>query len=219
MGAVGYAIYQLLTHPDTPLPKAWNPTKPLLIADEVTPFTPFKLTRTVANKPNCLSALNAGSVRFTALSDLKVSSNCGIENRVRLSRVGSAAMRPVETSCPITLRTAMWEQHSLQPAAQAHLGAGIKEILHYSSYNCRAIRGSSSRWSTHATAEAIDIAGFVLNDGRTITLLRDWDKQQAFFSEIKQGACKWFKTVLGPDYNSLHRDHFHLQSVGRGTCR
>lgn len=126
---------------------------------------------------------------------------------------------PVKTSCPVTLRTAMWEQHSLQPAAKTYLGAGIKEILHYSSYNCRQIRGSNNRWSTHATGEAIDIAGFVLTDGRKITLLKDWEKEQDFFDAIRQGACQWFKTVLGPDYNSLHRDHFHLQSVGRGTCR
>ncbi|PWQ95115.1 extensin family protein [Leucothrix pacifica] len=219
MGLVTVFVHQLLIHPNTPLPRAWNPTKPLLISDYATAITPFKLTGAVAQKSSCLTALGTGSVRFTALSDLEVSDNCGIENRVKLSRVGSAALSPVETSCPVTLRTAMWEQYSLQPAAKAHLGAGIKEILHYSSYNCRRIRGSSNRWSTHASGEAIDVAGFVLTDGRTITLLKDWDKEPDFFNAIKQGACQWFKTVLGPDYNRLHRDHFHLQSVGRGTCR
>ena len=219
IGLITVSVHQLLTHPDTPLPKAWNPTKPLLISDDVTPITALKLTGALATKASCLSVLGTGNVRFTALSDLEVSDNCGIENRVKLSRAGNAAMLPVETSCPITLRTAMWEQHSLQPAAKTHLGAGIKEILHYSSYNCRRIRGSSNRWSTHSTGEAIDVAGFVLTDGRTITLLKDWDKEQDFFNAIKQGACQWFKTVLGPDYNDLHRDHFHLQSVGRGTCR
>lgn len=219
IGLITVSVHQLLMHPNTPLPKAWNPKKPLLISDDVTPITALKLTGALATKASCLSVLDTGNVRFTALSGLEVSNNCGIENRVRLSRVGAAAMRPVNTSCPITLRTAMWEQHSLQPAAKAHLGARIKEILHYSSYNCRRIRGSGNRWSTHATGEAIDVAGFVLTDGRTITLLKDWEKEQDFFNAIKQGACQWFKTVLGPDYNSLHRDHFHLQSVGRGTCR
>lgn len=219
IGLITVSVHQLLTHPNTPLPKAWNPTEPLHIPDEVTPVTSFKLMNTLAQKASCLTALESGNVRFTALTDLEVSDHCGIENRVRLSGVGIAAMRPVETSCPITLRTALWEQHSLQPAAQTHLGAGIKEILHYSSYNCRRIRGSSNRWSTHASGEAIDVAGFVLTDGRKITLLTDWEKEQDFFNAIKQGACQWFKTVLGPDYNRLHRDHFHLQSVGRGTCR
>jgi len=76
--------------------------------------------------------------------------------------------------------------------------------------------------SLHATAEAIDIGGFELTNGRRISLLADWNGEQdaqSFLREAKNGACKWFATTLGPDYNSLHADHFHLQSRGWGLCR
>ncbi|PWQ95672.1 extensin family protein [Leucothrix arctica] len=218
IGLIGFGIYKLLTHPSTPIPKAWNPTKPLAIEDDVTPFTPFKLTTALRSDNGCIDVLKAGSIGFSKMPDLVLSGACGIDDRVTLSKVGTASVKPLQTSCPIALRSAMWERHSLQPAARQFLGAEITEILHYSSYNCRRIRGSSNRWSTHATAEAIDVAGFVLSDGRKITLLKDWNNEPAFFDAIQRGACRWFKTVLGPNYNSLHRDHFHLQSVGRGTC-
>ena len=76
--------------------------------------------------------------------------------------------------------------------------------------------------STHATAEAIDVSGFVTEDGRAINLLEDWDgpgAEAAFLREVRDGACRWFVTTLGPEYNNLHHDHFHLQSRGWGLCR
>jgi hypothetical protein len=36
---------------------------------------------------------------------------------------------------------------------------------------------------------------------------------------VRDSACVWFKTALGPEFNDLHKDHFHLQSRGFGTCR
>jgi hypothetical protein len=131
----------------------------------------------------------------------------------------------VETRCQIALRIAMWEEHSLQPAARAHLGEPLARITHMSSYSCRPIRttrGQAQRMSTHSTADAIDISGFVTQSGRRITLLEGWDgapDEAAFLRAVRDGACDWFKTVLGPEYNRLHADHFHLQNVGWGTCR
>lgn len=76
--------------------------------------------------------------------------------------------------------------------------------------------------STHATADAIDITGFGLADGREISLIDDWDgddAKAAFLRAARESACRWFVTVLSPDYNALHADHFHLQSKGWGACR
>ena len=41
----------------------------------------------------------------------------------------------------------------------------------------------------------------------------------AFLQAARDGACDWFSLTLSPDYNSLHEDHFHLQSRGWGLCR
>jgi hypothetical protein len=82
------------------------------------------------------------------------------------------------------------------------------------SYNCRNVAGTA-RKSAHATANAIDVSGFLLADGRRVTVLRDWrdaDPQtRAFLRTVRDSACKRFGTVLSPDYNAAHRDHLHLE--------
>ena len=87
-------------------------------------------------------------------------------------------------------------------------------------YNCRRIAGHHA-WSEHATADAIDIAGFQLDDGRRISVARDWkgdEASAAFLREVRDGACSLFATVLSPDYNAAHRDHLHLDQAERGAA-
>ena len=116
----------------------------------------------------------------------------------------------------------MWEQHDLQPSAQELFRSSLSQIDHIGSYNCRRIRGSSNRWSTHATADAIDVSGFRLEDGTRLKLIDDWDDggpKGEFLRRARDSACDWFRVTLSPDYNSLHADHFHIQSSGWGLCR
>ncbi len=224
-GGLFWAGYQLLTNPDAGLPREWNPLEPLRISDPVTPFTPFKLRRAADNSERCFAALATGDVTYRRMEDFVQSPQCGIANRVSLSGVGQAGMAPVETQCSIALRMAMWEAHDLRPAAEEILGLSLARIDHLSSYNCREIRtpgGSGGRMSTHATAEAIDISAFRFAGGDRIRLIDGWAGDGAdaqFLRAARDGACRWFQTTLGPDFNALHADHFHLQSRGRGTCR
>ena len=219
---VAFVIWQGLTHPDSPVPREWNPLKRLYLEDPVTFLTPYKLDAAVGDPQICLDVLEAGGARFTALPPLEVSDQCHIRNRVRLAGVGGATLDPLEISCDTALRLAAWERYGLQPLAQELFGTSVRKIHHFSSYNCRMIRGSSSRVSTHATAEAIDVSALTLDDGRRIDLKRDWDGADdvsKYLKWIRDDSCRWFSTVLGPDYNALHADHFHLQSNGWGTCR
>lgn len=216
--SLGAAVL-VLRHPSSPVPHAWNPFKPLAVSDPVTLLTPLKLDQAVRDPALCLAVLSDADTGFSSMPDLVESADCGITNRVSLTRVGASRLSALETTCDVALRMEMWERHSLQPLARAHFGTEISSIAHLSSYNCRTIRGSSTRMSLHATGEAIDIVGFNLADGRRLRLLDDWDREQAFFAEIRDEACRWFETVLGPDYNALHANHFHLQSRGWGTCR
>ena len=159
--------------------------------------------------------------RITEMDDLEVDGNCGITGRVTLRRVGDADIGPIETACATALRTAMWEEHGVQPIAQDLFNSKVSRIRHVGSYNCRCISGID-RMSTHLTASAIDITGFDLTDGRRIRLLKDWDDDDAkaqFLREVRDTSCDWFGTTLGPEYNAAHADHFHLQNVGWGTCR
>ncbi|NOD48542.1 MULTISPECIES: extensin family protein [unclassified Ruegeria] len=222
---LGGGGWWLLTHPNTPVPSYWNPLRDLKISAPVTPVTKWQLNRALANEAQCRAALAEAGVQFPAMQDLVVDQNCGISGRGLLSQLVTARMEPVETSCPTTLRLAMWENHVVQPAAQDLLGTEITRLRHIGSYNCRRMRtaqGENSGWSSHARADSIDVIGLDTADGRTLTLLADWQRNEpeaAFLRQIWRGACEWFRVVLGPDFNRLHADHFHLQGPGWGYCR
>jgi hypothetical protein len=89
-------------------------------------------------------------------------------------------------------------------------------------YACRNVAGTNRR-SAHSRAEAIDVSAFVLVDGRRISVENGWQggsaKEREFLRVIQKSACKRFGTVLGPDYNAAHRDHFHLETGGQQFCR
>mgnify|MGYP001174961954 CR=1 FL=1 len=109
----------------------------------------------------------------------------------------------------------------VKPAAERHFGQPVARIQHYGIFACRNIAGSSRR-SQHATANAIDIAGLTLEDGTQISVLNDWDDEGAkgaFLRDLRDGACDLFRSVLGPDYNAAHADHFHLDMGPYGICR
>ena len=221
----GLAFLWLVLRPDGPLPDHWNPTKQLSVAAPVTLVSHLQMLRALRDEAVCRDVLDQAGVRFSPMDDLEVDENCGIAGRGRLTGLVDARLNPVETRCATALRLTMWEHHVVQPAAQQLLGSPVSSITQIGSYNCRMMRtsaGGNGRWSSHAQANAIDITGVRLADGRRLTLLNDWDDngpEAAFLREIWKGSCDWFRLVLGPDYNRLHADHFHLESTGWGYCR
>ena len=223
-GGITFGVWQVMVHPATPLPREWNPTLPLVVTDPLTTLTPWKMQQALTNDAACLMALGTGA-QAQSKPDFEESVQCGIAPQVTLSEAAGARITPVHTRCQTALRLSMWAQHGLQPAAREIFGQDIAQIEHFSSYSCRAMRttsGGSGRMSTHATADAIDISGFVLSDGTRLSLLRDWDGEMEaalFLRRANQTACEWFRLTLGPTYNSLHADHFHLQHTGFGLCR
>lgn len=186
-------------------------------------FTGRKLT---ALKPaQCHALLSAAGVRFTALPSRSSGGQCGYRDAVRIGLGGSATIgyRPANlgTSCSVAASLAMWEWDVVQPAALDHFGSKVAAIDHYGSYSCRRMYGrAAGDWSEHASANAVDIAGFRLADGRQITIARDWaggSEKAAFLREVRDGACDLFATVLSPDYNRAHHDHLHLDQAVRGA--
>ena len=139
-----------------------------------------------------------------------------------VGQLAASNLGPV--SCPVAETFANWARFAVDRAARQHLGSPIARIETMGSYSCRNVAGSSRR-SAHATSEAIDVSAFVLMDGRRIVLLQDWDNGSAaerrFLRAVMDSACRRFDTVLGPEYNAAHRDHFHFEGVktGQGFCR
>ncbi|KEY97503.1 extensin, partial [Sphingomonas sp. BHC-A] len=127
----------------------------------------------------------------------------------------------VAPSCPVAAALKLWEWQVVQPAAQRHFGRAVRKVTHFGAYSCRRLYGrSAGDFSEHATADAIDVAGFILTDGRRIGVAADWKaegEEADFLHEVRDGACALFSTVLSPDYNAAHRDHLHLDQAERGA--
>ena len=176
----------------------------------------------------CLAALGGTVTRFSPLADRYDGGGCGLRNAVTLDAVkGDLATLEVARLGPVACPTAQaftaWARFGVDRAARQLLGSPIARIETFGSYACRNVAGSGRR-SAHATADAIDVAAFVLADGRRVSVKDDWHgggaSERQFLRTVQQSACKRFGTVLGPEYNRDHHDHFHLERGGTGGfCR
>jgi hypothetical protein len=219
LGLAGLLLYgRSRSHPED------MPWTALDLARPIGAFTGRKLAALSGDGAQCRALLGRAGVRYTALPDRSDGAQCGYRDAVRFRPGGAleAGFAPADlgTSCPVAAALALWEWHVVQPAAIRHFGTKVDRIEHFGSYSCRRMYGrGEGAWSEHSGANAVDIAGFRLEDGRRISLLGDWedgDAKAEFLREVRDGACRLFATVLSPDYNAAHRDHFHFDQADRG---
>lgn len=276
-------------------------------------------------REQCMHLLSSVAVEFEMLEPVK-KGECGLPAPIRLKSVGSAPEvvfdPPVQVNCPMAVALGKWVKSTLQPTAEARFKSPVVRVVGSYGYSCRNIYNlPNAKLSQHALANAIDIGGFALENGRTIRVLKGWglterdiiaqakakakaqaeakakakaggkgktevaqkdvkdeqagdkgeadgarikkagaavtqaslslpsaklpkgkkDAQQTddtaaaaqpadpqkptkealFLRAIHEGACKDFGTVLGPEANDPHRNHFHLDLIprrGRGYC-
>lgn len=198
------------------------PWTKLDLGDPVGMLTAQKLTALTGDFAQCRAVLDRAGVRYTRLASVH-HERCGYDDGVAFAPGGArrSAYRPVlGTSCAVAASLSVWEWQSLQPEARQLLGSPVTAIEHYGSYNCRRIGGGEGgNWSEHATADAVDIAGFVLADGRRVSVLDDWrgsGPAATFLHRVRNDACRLFATTLSPDYNAAHANHLHLDQARRG---
>jgi hypothetical protein len=205
------------------VPAQWNPWAPLNITEPVNFLTRYKLSRLQADPQLCVQALAASTVRYSVQADSPADAKCPLVNVLRVQGSEVKLSSSFLATCPVAVAFAMFEHQALQPAAQASFGQAVAQVDHLGSFACRNVYGrSEGRLSQHATANALDIAGFRLADGRRISVLKDWPGDSAnarFLRQVRDGACKHFNTVLGPEYNAAHRNHFHLDMGRWSVCR
>lgn len=176
---------------------------------------------------SCLADLGASGARFDPLPDSYAAPGCNKLGTVQLMALaGDRAPLSVSNLGPLRCGTAKafsdWARFGVDRAARQLLGSPVVQIETMGSYACRNVAGSQRR-SAHARAEAIDVSGFVLADGRRIVIKSDWDGSddatREFLRVVHKSACKRFGTVLGPQYNAAHADHLHLEGTGATFCR
>jgi hypothetical protein len=201
----------------------WNPWATLDIHAEPNLLTRYKLARLTGQPQTCREVLAAATMRFEPLTDRVTGEQCGFSNAVRIEGTTSAVSGPFSLTCSAAVSLALWEHHVLQPAARAHFDAPVTVLEHFGSYACRNISGrEDGRRSQHATADALDVAGFVIGGSRRVRVLGDWkgdDQEARFLRDVRRGACRFFDGVLSPDYNRAHHDHLHLDRGRFRICR
>ena len=173
-------------------------------------------------KSACARLLTDGAYEFKALEPIKEGA-CGAPAPVRLAyinHVPRVEVRPGATmTCPLADALDRWLREVVQPRAKALLHANVIRLGNLSAYMCRnRYNSATERISYHAFAEALDVSEFVTAKGEHISVLEHWpanDERSRFLKDVHDGACKIFGTVLGPEANAAHKNHFHFDMAKR----
>lgn len=184
-------------------------------------FTASKIAGLRDDPAQCRGLLAEAPVDDSAAPPRRPTPHCGYDDGMRLGgRSVSYSPAGLVTSCPVAAALFLWEERVVQPAAQRLFKSKVTRIDHAGSYSCRRLYGrDAGAFSQHATANAVDVTGFRLEDGEHVRVLQDWNgtgSKAEFLREVRDGACRVFSTVLSPDYNEAHHDHLHFDVARRG---
>ena len=201
-----------------------DPWAPLDLRDPPGWATQRKLTALREDPAACRAVLERSGVAFGVLPAAG-EGECRREDRTVLAGA-PLSPSPPPTTCAVGAAFELWLRRGVQPAAQTLLESRVVRIEHLGAYSCRRMYArATGPWSEHATGNALDVAAFVLEDGRRISLVEDWGgdgAEAAFLRQVRDQACGVFATVLSPDYNAAHADHLHFDQASRafgGVCR
>jgi hypothetical protein len=173
----------------------------------------------VLSGARCLAQLDAeGVVYRTVELGAQQDQRCQVDTAVKISRAGAGLNHAVTMSCALASRFDEFERAAVQKAAMADLGRRVVRIDHLGAYSCRNSTGRRDQLSEHARGLAIDISGFRLSDGTSISVERDWappGPKGDFLRHLARAACGYFSVVLTPNSNREHFNHMHLD-IGPG---
>lgn len=141
---------------------------------------------------------------------------CGIEDAVKVRSIdGVSLSQHALMDCQTARTIKAWMQKGMAPAVGSY-GGGVAQLRVAAHYSCRSRNNQKgAKISEHGKGHAIDIAGFTMRDGKTITVLNDWGggKKGQILNQMHRSACGPFGTVLGPESDRFHQDHFHFDTV------
>jgi hypothetical protein len=170
----------------------------------------------------CLAELDSHAVVYRRIDMGEPKDpRCRVEAPVRVSQIEVPLNHPAAMSCLLADRLAAFEHGAVQKVAMADLGHYVVRIDHLGAYSCRRSTGQHDRLSEHAYGLAIDISGFHLSDGSSISVERDWlspGPKRDFLHHLARSACQYFSVVLTPDSNAEHFNHFHLDIGPERLC-
>ncbi len=171
------------------------------------------------------SVCGVRSIRGTNAARIRGRGSCGIANPVKVTEVaGIPLTRELVVNCTTAKRLDNWVARSVKPAI-GRKGGGLASIQIIGGYSCRTRNSKrGAKLSEHAKGNAVDIAGFKLKNGTVYSVKRNWrgGAGRSTLRKIHKSACGPFGTVLGPNADRHHQDHFHLDVAkhrGGAYCR
>ncbi len=178
------------------------------------------------NQPRNGSVCGDRSIRGERVSAISgTMPGCGVSNPVRITEVDGVTLTSAATvNCDTARALKTWINEGVRPAV-GRLGGGVESIRVIASYSCRTRNNrAGARVSEHGKGNAIDIAAINLKNGADITVLTGWrsSPQRELLRRMHRSACGPFGTVLGPEADRQHQDHFHFDVAQHGNgsyCR
>lgn len=166
------------------------------------------------NQPRRGSVCGDRTIRGEEVSAITSSTRgCGVSSPVRITEVdGVTLSSPATINCDTAQALKTWINEGVRPAV-GRLGGGVESLRVVASYSCRPRNNRpGARISEHGKGNAIDIAGIRLQNGVEISVLNGWreNPQRQILRNVHRAACGPFGTVLGPDADRYHQDHFHF---------
>jgi hypothetical protein len=207
------------------LPPALSPLPALDLSVPNAWFVDWRIAELKRDRALCSRVLQPPIISAAPVRDNPIVDGCGWENAVRISNAGGAKLSIGTVSCEVAAGVAMWMAHEVQPRALEIFGVRVASVQHMGTYACRNILGRklwSDVRSEHATANALDVSAFTLDDGRQISVARHWSgagPETRFLRAIHARACRYFRVAIGPEFNARHRDHFHYDRGFLSRCK
>lgn len=137
---------------------------------------------------------------------------CGATDTVRVREVAGVRLsQGAIMTCDTARALKTWVERGIKPAFRRR--GPVVELRVAAHYVCRTRNHKAgAKISEHGRAQAIDISAFTMRDGEVITVLKGWGQGTTLkpLRQVWKSACGPFGTVLGPNADSYHRDHFHV---------
>ncbi len=164
------------------------------------------------------------NIEATKRSAVNGPGGCGVRDAWVVREVSGVRLsQPAMLSTATVRALDTWVRRVAIPAV-GRRGGGLSELRVAAHYACRNINSRrGGKLSEHAKGNAIDISALVMRDGSRVTVLNGWNsgRDRALLQRLHRVACGTFGTVLGPNADRFHRDHFHFDvaSRRRAYCR
>lgn len=168
-----------------------------------------KKKREAASKKG--SVCGVASIKGVEIAAIKSKvKGCGVEDPVAITSIAGVRLSQTATvDCSIAKALNAWVEEVAQPAFNGNL-VEMRVAAHYSCRSRNNVKGA--KISEHGKGRAIDIAAFVLSNGKVLTVAQNYNK---LLRRIYKAGCGYFMTTLGPGSDGYHEDHFHFDASAR----